>query len=431
MISVIFFMLIGLIIVLGATTPVIRQIQIVRGLELSRQSYFAAEAGSEDAYYRVKNNLTISFPETLATGGATSVTSLTTTGVNEQEILAEGNASNYIRRVVKDIVLGDGFSFNFGVQAGVGGLYFLSNGSSILGNVYANGIVQGNSSTPNNYNPIVGSVVAAGPTGSISNIHATSTMYAHTIDHVTIDGDAYYAATSTLTNATVSGIKHPGSADQPVIAFPITDALVGQWEGDASVPTPAVCTNGTYTISSDITIGPKKIPCNLVISGNGTTVTVAGAIWITGNITLDGTGGTGIQMRVADSVGDKTVPVIADNTSSQTTSSQISASGNSNFYGSTGNADSYVMLISMNKSAEQGGSNVAINVINGAAGNVLTYAPHGKIQLQNNVSLREVTAYNLTLDNNTQVIYSIGLAQPLFTSGPGGTWKVKKWKESF
>ncbi len=305
----------------------------------------------------------------------------------------------------------------------------MSTGSSILGNVYSGGIVLGSNSSSNSYNPIVGSVVSAGSSGSVSNIHATSSIYAHSIDHTTIDGDAYYA--STLTNSTVSGARHSGSADQPLIDFPISDSLISQWESDAAAGGAVTCTSGSYTISSDTTIGPKKIPCNLTISGNGTTVTVAGALWVTGNITISGSGGTGVQMKVADAVGDKSVPVIADNSSSPTTSGQISASGNSNFYGSTGNLDSYVMLISMNKSAEQGGSNLAIDVINGAAGNLLTYASHGEILLENNVSLREVTAYKLSLKNNTQVIYSIGLAQSLFTTGPGGTWKIKKWKESF
>ncbi|MDD5050305.1 MAG: hypothetical protein PHV93_01005 [Candidatus Pacebacteria bacterium] len=425
MIAVVFFMLIAVVIVLGVTAPVIRQIQIVRGLQLSRQSYFAAEAGSEDAYYRIKNNLSTSFPETMTIGEATANITLATTGVNEEEITSVGDASNYIRKVLKDITVTNGFSFNFGVQTGVGGLY-MKNNSVVLGNVYSNGIIKGFSN-----NVIAGSAVAAGASGSITDVHATSSVYSHSIDQTTVGGDAYYAATSTLTNSTVTGVKHPGSPDQPTIAFPISDSLVSQWESDAASGGTVSCTNGSYTITSSVTIGPKKIPCNLTISGNNITVTVTGALWVVGNITVSGSGGTGVQMKVADSVGDKSVPIIAEDSSNPTTSGQISTDGNSNFYGSTGNADSFVMFISMNKSSEQGGSNLAINVINGAAGNLLIFAPHGEIELQNNVVLREVTAYKLTLINNTEVIYSIGLAQSLFTSGPGGTWKIKKWRESF
>ena len=87
------------------------------------------------------------------------------------------------------------------------------------------------------------------------------------------------------------------------------------------------------------------------------------------------------------------------------------------------------MLISRNTSSESGGANLAINIINGAAGNLLVYAPHGEIKLQNNVNMREVTSYKLTLINNSVVNYAIGLAQTLFTSGAGGSWKIKRWQE--
>jgi hypothetical protein len=84
----------------------------------------------------------------------------------------------------------------------------------------------------------------------------------------------------------------------------------------------------------------------------------------------------------------------------------------------------------MNNSAENGGGNTAIDVSNSATGNLLIYAPHGKITLSNGVQLREVTGYKLSLNNSAQVIYSIGLAQPLFTSGPSGSWKIKRWRET-
>ncbi len=419
MISVTFLMVIALLIVIGITNPVARQIRTVYGLHLSRQSYFTAEADSEDSYYRIKNNYTSSFPKSMTLGSATTTTSLVVTGSGEEEITTEGNASNYIRKVYKSLTATDGYSFNYGVQSGLGGLS-MSNNSVVLGNIYVNGTVTGSN------NVVTGSVVSAGPSGSVTGIHATSSMYAHTITNSTVDGDAYY---QTLTSTTVTGTKHPGSTDQPLISLPISDTLVAQWESDAAAGGSVTCTSGSYTISSNVTIGPKKIPCNLIISGNGTTVTLTGSVWATGNITISGTGGTGILMKVADSIGNKSIAMIAENSSAPTTSSLITASGNSNFYGSTGNTGSYVMLISMNTSAEQSGSVVAVDISNGAAGNILVYAPHGQIKLSNNVTLRELTAYKLTLINNSEVIYNIGLAQSIFTSGPGGSWKIKKWRE--
>jgi hypothetical protein len=254
MIAVVFFMIISLVIVLGVTTPVVRQIQIVKGLQLSRQSYFAAEAGSEDSYYRVKNGVTVSFPQSLTLGTASVNTALTTTGSNEEEIISTGNVSQYIRKVSKELTVTDGFSFNFGVQSGIGGLY-LQNNAVIIGNVYSNGVVSGSSS-----NSILGSVVSAGSSGSISGVHATSSIYAHSISNTTTDKDAYYYSAATLTSSTVTGTKYPGSTDQPTIAFPITDTLISQWETDASAGGSVTCSSGTYTISSNTTLGPKKIP---------------------------------------------------------------------------------------------------------------------------------------------------------------------------
>ena len=334
-----------------------------------------------------------------------------------------------MRTVAKYLTVSNGFSFNFGVQTGLGG-FFLKNNAVVNGNIYSSGVVTSSNNSANAYNMIYGSVVSAGPAGSVTNIHATSSVYSHYIDHATIDGNAYYQSFNSATNTvTVAGTKFPNSADQATSSFPISDTLISTWETNAASGGSVTCTAGTYTISSNVTIGPRKIPCNLVISGNGTTVTLAGALWVTGNITISGSGGTGVVMKVDNSLGNTTVPVIADNPSDQINSSIISTSGNSNFFGSNGNSNSYVMLLSQNKSAEQSGNVIAMDLINGAGGDVLMYASHGQIQLQNNVSLREVTSYKLTLINNTVVNYSTGLAQPLFTSGPGGSWKIKRWQE--
>ena len=418
-----------LTIVFGVLSPIIREIQIGSDLQQSKQSYFTADAGGEDAYYRVRNNQTITFPYTLTLATSTATVSVDITGPTEEEITSQGNANNLIRTVTKDLTVTDGFSFNFGVQTGIGGLY-MNNNSVVNGNVYSSGIVTSSNGSANSYNLIKGAVVSAGPNGSVTYVHATSTVYSRLIHDATIDGDAYYQTFGGATSSvTVTGTKYPNSTDQPTTTFPISDTLIATWETTAAAGGSVTCTNGSYTISSNVTIGPKKIPCDLTVSGNGTTVTLTGNVWVTGNITISGSGGTGVQMRVSDTIGDKSIPIIADNAGNQAGSGLISISGNSNFYGSTGNAESYVMLLSQNNSNQTGGSNVAINVINGAAGNLLIYASHGEIALQNNVNLREVTSYKLSLYNNTVVNYAIGLAQALFTAGPGGSWKIKRWRE--
>lgn len=425
LIVTILFAAASMTILLGLVAPVVRRTQMVRDFDSSKQSYFAAEAMSEDVFYRLKNNISISFPLSATFDGADVTVSSVSLSPTEEELTAQGVHRNNYRTVVKNLTVTDGFSFRYGIQAGLGGLYLFNN-ARVNGNVYSNGIVLGGNHNENSYNFIDGSAVSAGATGSIRYVNASSSAYAHNLRDSIIGGGAYYQV---IDDVEVKGQLHPNSPDQPPIDFPITDEEIASWEGVAAAGGSVACTEGNYAINTSVTLGPKKIPCNLSITGNNTVLTLTGTLWVTGNITLSGSGGAGVQVKVADSIGNKSVVVIADNLSNKNGSGLISIANNTYFYGSTGNADSYVMLISGNTSAENGGFNVAIDVVNGSAGNLLIYASHGEIRLQNNVNLREVTAYKLSLYNNSVVNYLIGLAQPLFTSGPGGTWKIKHWKE--
>lgn len=120
MLAVVSFTIFALVTVIGVVSPIIRQVQMVRDFHSSKQSYFTAEAGSEDAFYRIKNSLATSFPETLTLAGATATVEVATIGSNEQQITSQGNANNLIRTVIKDITVTDCFEFSFAVQVCLG-----------------------------------------------------------------------------------------------------------------------------------------------------------------------------------------------------------------------------------------------------------------------------------------------------------------------
>lgn len=410
--------------IVGATSPIVRQIQIARNLEMSKRSYFAAEAGSEDAFYKIRNNLTTTFPETLELDGSEVTISTAITGANEQEITSRAETDDHVRTVLKDVTVTDGFSFSFALQAGIGGL-IMENNAQVVGNVYANGPIQGSSRTAN---IIRGDAVSAGSSGSISGVRATSSAYAHNISNTNIDKDAYFVS---ISNTTVGGVQYPNSEDQPNVDMPIPDSLLDQWE-DAAVSGGTINSPCPYTISSGVnTLGPVKINCSLVISGNSTEVHLAGPILVNGNLTVN----NNPRIKVGDSVGNKSVPIITRSSSSPSSSGIIALNNNPLFYGSESNGspnpDSYVMLVSRNTSASLGGSVKAITAGNNITGNLLLYAPFGEIDISNNVALRQVTAYTLRIRNNAIIYYTIGLAQPLFVEGPGGQWKISRWKEGF
>lgn len=304
-------------------------------------------------------------------------------------------------------------SFHYGIQAGDGG-FSLANSSEIVGNAFSTGPIIGSG------NYIRGSVVSSGATGLVYGIHATSTVFAHTIgsasQSTTVDGDAYYS--STLTNTTVNGVSHPGSPDQSGAALPISDAQISQWESDAaSGGTISSCDGqGNYTITTSVSLGPKKIACNLVIKSSSGVVTVTGALWVTGNITFQ----TGPTMQMSSSLGTQNVAVIADNPSNQDGSGMITVNQQTVFAGS-GSPGSFVFLISQNKSAEDGGSNVAVSLAQGASA-LVAYASHGLIALSQSVNVKETTAYKIALSQSAAVTYDTGLPSTVFEAGPGGSW---------
>ena len=139
-------------ILLGTISPIVRQLQVARDFESSKKSYFAAEAGSEDAFYRMKNNLAIIFPLDMEFDGADVNVTSSIISETDREITAEAVESGNYRTVLKGLTVSNGFSFHYGIQTGVGGLY-LYNNARVNGNVYSNGVILGGNTNPKSESP--------------------------------------------------------------------------------------------------------------------------------------------------------------------------------------------------------------------------------------------------------------------------------------
>ncbi len=413
LIATIFFLAISVTIVLGVVTPVVNQIESVRAVRHSTQGLYAGEGVAQDVLYRLIKNMPVDAVETIAYGG-TIATATTTSVFDGKQVVSSGNKDGYVRKNSAHLSTESGVAFNYGAQSGDGGIV-LENSSSVRGNIFSNGPVKGAGS-----NLIRGDVVSAGPSGLVERIHATSSVYAHTIQNATVDKDAYY---TTISNTTVLGTLHPGSTDQVASAMPITDAQIEAWKTEAATGGSVVCNSGVYDVSGSVTLGPKKIPCDLKIDGSDN-VTLTGNLWVEGNVEISNTA----TVRVDPSLGEKSVAVIADKPSESTIYGRIVLKNSTAFYGS-GDPRSFILFISGNRSAEQGGGVFAIEVQNSATGKLLLYASHGMIVLKNSVSIKEVTGYKLKLQNSAEVIYESGLANLLFTSGPAGGYTYDSWKE--
>ncbi|KKW43945.1 MAG: hypothetical protein UY97_C0001G0029 [Parcubacteria group bacterium GW2011_GWB1_57_6] len=383
------------------------------------QALAIAEGAFDEATYQLNQNPAYTGEANTALGNGMFTIAVQDIDPNIKRITATGYVPDNQNPTATKIVQADvgldnaNIAFHYGIQAGNGG-FSMNNTSKIIGNVFSSGPVTGSGG-----NYIYGDVISSGPNGIIYGVHATSSAYAHTIglgsQPTTIDGDAYYV---TKVNTTVNGTLYPNSPDQAEVALPISDEQIALWESYAAEGgTISSCdSHGDYTISTDVALGPKKIACNLIVKSSSGVLTVTGPIWVTGNITTQ----TGPTIRIDPALGDQNVAIIADNPSNPTGSGVITVGQSTEFFGS-GAPRSFVFLISQNRSAEQGGSNVAVSLGQGASA-LVAYASHGRLTLGQSVNVKEATGYKISLSQSATVTYDTGLPNTAFQAGPGGSW---------
>ncbi|MDQ5971235.1 MAG: hypothetical protein QG566_181 [Patescibacteria group bacterium] len=142
MLFAIFVFFVSTTIIAGISRPAVREFTITKNTFDSKQAYFLAESGAEDALYRIKNGMQIGASETLVLGSTTATTTITTLGNGDKQILTLGDADDHQRKV--NMVLGQGLgaAFNYGMQVGTGGAT-ITNSAGIIGNLYSNGPILG------------------------------------------------------------------------------------------------------------------------------------------------------------------------------------------------------------------------------------------------------------------------------------------------
>src|SRR3989344_47905 len=143
LILVFFFIAISLTIVQTATFGALSELRTYRTLSASKFAYVAAEAGIEDAFYRIASGKTQTAGETITLNGATAVVTVTDNSATDKEIFVTGESSNEYRKLYLHVTRSVNAPFLYAAQVGNGGM-ILENGSQITGpldtgDVYANG----------------------------------------------------------------------------------------------------------------------------------------------------------------------------------------------------------------------------------------------------------------------------------------------------
>lgn len=405
------------------------EVKKLNNITKSAQSFYAAEAGIEDALLRVKNQMAYQNPYNLPPVGSASTTVTFTGPLDDLVIVSEGNLQGRVRKVSVNITATPSetdIDFNYGVQVGDGGLVMKSN-SQVNGNVYANGPITGPAGGGAGTLPsIIGDAFSAITGGAIgiNNLKILESDpgagdgngRADRITNVTHDGDVFCVTES---GNSPGGCLVDPDPPQPQ-DLPITDAQINIMKGWAALGGET----GTTTISGGDTasLGPIKINGDLILGSNSTLI-VTGTIWVTGNITIN----SNSLVLLSPTYG-------ANNSGTVIADGMISFESNITICGSNGgvlgscNAEngSYIMFLSTDPSQDE--NDPAIE----ADSNILTsilYASAGAIKLNSNVSIKEVTGYKLVLESNAVVTYETGLASVRFSSGPGGTFRINSWQE--
>lgn len=412
-IAVVFFLFISMAIVFGSTYPILQELSASNDFLNSKKSFYLAEAGIEDVIYRVKNGSTVTTSEIVLINNDSISVAVTDIGNDSKEIISDGNIGSSIRRIKTSISKGVGADFFYGIQSGEGG-FSMQNNSTVNGNVFSSGPVIGANS-----NVVNGDIISAGPFGLVDGVHATGTVYAHSINDSVIEKDAYYFSSETINNTAVWGISNADTQDQATSSLPISDDDINIWEQSAT--TTVISSPCPYQITEDTTLGFVKITCDLEIRQG--VLTLDGNIWVVGNISIKNS-----DIRIDSSLGNQSVVIIADNPSDRLTSSKITIETSTQFQDS-GVDGSYILLISQNESSENGGSGIAIKINQSASGDFFVYALHGEVELNQSADLKEVSAYKVRLKNSANVTYETGLGSLLFSSGPGGGWNIISWEE--
>ena len=442
LISVIFFLFISLAIISGLVGPTVREFKNASVDLKSKQSYFLAESGTEDAIYRIINNITISNSEILTLNNNSATTTISNLFGNSKQISSLGDVGNLQRETNVTLQAGAGVGFNYGIQSGDGG-FILSGGSTITGNVYSSGNIQASSGVH-----ITGTAITSGPTSYIGDgvgnpwmgtvvigTEGVGDAWAYKVLGANVAGNLYCQLPATFPTGSKNNKDcDPSRGIPPAQPMPFTDENIIAWKNAASAG--GIITNPIGSNSStcrqnkncpcpgnsssdnnakncvvddvDATFGPGKITGNLTVNGGGT-LTLTGTVWVVGKVTV--TGGGNIKLPANYALNSETI--ISDNL--------VTINGGGSL--GSGNPNSYLFIVSTST------SNSAITVT-GGAGAIAVDAQKGTVVLSGNASLNAAVGKTITATGGTNVTYQQGLASPSFQSGPSGGWTFGGWGET-
>lgn len=414
--AAIFTTIVVLVVIFGIIISIVvlstTEYKILKNTAQSAQAYYAAEAGIEDALLKLTKSIGFSNNYTINVGSSTAAINTSETIGGTIVITSTGNANNQIRKVEAVYAIdADGVSFYYGAQAGDGGINMGSN-ARIIGNVFSNATVFASSGT----GYINNSIIVAGSGNKIEKLDVGEDAQVHTCKDSNIDRDLTYVSGGSVVNCQVEGITKNQPNEIEPKNLPISLNQINEWKTEANS---GGILNENYVLADNksgslgpVQIGTASEPKNMTI-GSNSVLTLTGTVYVTGDIIIN----NNAVVKLSPSYGPLGGVLITDG--------KINIYNNVEFRGS-GQEGSYLLALSTNHSLDP--ASPAIDLNNNVRGAIF-YTNAGLIHLHNNVGIKEITGYQLQLDNNAVITYETGLANALFSSGPGGGWEIVSWRE--
>ena len=408
---VFFILLMMLSVALSMISLIFYRQQISINAFKSTQSYYAAEAGMEDALMKLRNNSSLSISSTCSINGVTTnncyildVNGVTASIIipiaiaGSRTVTTQGNNTGIVRKVQTIWSIDNSLvNFYYGVSVGSGGL---QNDGTIHGNVFSNGNITGSGTIDNN-------VVISGHGNSIKDVYVGGDVLAYScLSSASVKNLTYVSGG--FHTCSVRGTTSVQSSEISSEPMPIPQSQIDSWKNDA-------VTGGTFSgnkiITTSQSLGPLKITGDLTVK-SGATLTLTGTLWVVGNVLVDS---QNTVINLDSSFGSLGGIIVSDGTFT-VDHPNITLTG-------TGQQGSYLLIISTNT------SDTAIDIKNNLTGYSALYTSKGGLTLRNGVSVVEATGYKIIMINGSEIQYSTGVENIFFSSGSGGKWKVTSWGE--
>ena len=266
------------------------------------------------------------------------------------------------------LISAESIAFRYAVEVGTGGVS-MENSALITGTVYSNK-----------------SGVSISGSGSSK-----------------IDGDAYTVGTITTPDPTVTGTKYQ---NQPASEMPTVDYQY--WKNQAEAGGTTNCPAGLCKYDGGVhNLGPRKLVGKLELA-NSAYVTMDGPIYVTGDVEVHNSA----VLKLNDNFGSNGSVLIADGT--------ITVRNDGELQPTNATPKGYILAVTTSTDPNQ-----AISIRNRGV-NAIFYALDGTAEMRNNAKVTALVAKQLIIRNSASLDYDSGLASAQFSSGPGGSWQIKR-----